>query len=93
MERIYEMTIKTDDGLVAMPAFTSTMTLPTVKRLPDWKRPDEIIEHLKKIGAPIKTKASLINYERKGMLTAMRVSEKKVYYDLNEVEKIFDKKK
>lgn len=81
------------DHKVIFPEFTSTVSLPYCTVEPLWKRPEEIVEHLKKLGSPIKSRVSLLNYERRGLLTARRESAKKVYYDLYEVEKLFNSKK
>lgn len=92
MIKDYRFVIPLLHGELIFPEFTSTITLPTIQVEPNWKRPDEVIEHLKKFGSPIKSKVSLLNYERRGLLSARRDSAKKVYYDLNEVEKLFNNK-
>lgn len=88
----YTLVIPLTGGDIIFPEFTTTLSLPTIQMEPVWKKPEEVIEHLKKFGSPIKSKVSLLNYERKGLLNARRDSVKKVYYDLNEVEKLFKNK-
>lgn len=91
------MTDTRDNGLimpiikVQIPEFISSHTMMEIKKEPKWRKPEDILQYLEENDSPIKTRASLLNYERRGLLTAMRVSAKKIYYDLNEVETLFKK--
>jgi hypothetical protein len=90
-ERVLNFTL--NEEIIGFPEFVSTSTLPKVIVEPDWKKPEDVVVVLKKLDFPITSKVSLLNYERRGLLTAKRVSAKKVYYDLNEVIQLFKHKK
>lgn len=83
------MTINTEGIILSYPQFTSSITLDCRPKEPVWKKPDEVMEHLVKLGSPIRSKGMLLYYERKGMISVKRIGKRKVYYDLNEIERLF----
>lgn len=90
MEGMYEIKIPLLDEELVMPQFTATITLAGRKREPEWKTPEEIVRYSVELGLPIRSRSTLLNYERRNRLKALRVSARKVFYDLNEVKDLFN---
>lgn len=84
-----EICIDTRGNVLELPQFIMTTTLFTHKREPVWKTPEEVLQFTLEKGMPIRSKTTLLNYEKRGMLTAKRISARKIYYDLNEIELLF----
>ena len=86
------LTIRLDEKSFVFPQFCSSTTLPVRTIEPDWKRPEEIMEYLKDKNITVRSKVSLFNYEKRGLLTTRRISSRKIYFDLNEVIQLLKNK-
>ena len=86
------LTIRLDEESFVFPHYCSSSTLPVRTVEADWKRPEEIMEYLKDRNTSIRSKVSLFNYEKRGLLTARRISARKIYFDLNQVIQLLKNK-
>lgn len=88
----FNFDLETQGLEIIYPTFVSSFTMSAKKQEPEWKKPDEIMDYLKKNGSPFKSKGTLSNLEKKGLIATLRISERKIFYDLNDIKKLVENK-
>lgn len=78
-----------EDENVTLPTFTFTHTLSSQKREPLWARAKDVVAALRAKGVSTTTQ-TLFNMARRGQLHPRQAGPRQNYFDMHEINKLFD---
>lgn len=76
------------DVRILLPTFTSSLSIAAQKLPPAWVKAKDAAAYLAQRGVSVTTQ-TLFNMEKRGELTTLRISQRNIQFDLNEVKERF----